>query len=779
MRRLLISGLRGAALALLLAGAAGAADAPGMGVLRGVDKAHGEEREIAERVEWFKSRRGLDDAPAAAAARARAVTDLRRTLAGGMPALLADESWQPLGPDGMTMLDWAMGRVAGRVSALAVDPGDEDHVWLGAAAGGLWETTDGGQSWQQRFDQIGTESIGSILIEDGAPDHVWVGTGEADAGCLDYFGMGLFYSADGGQTFEPRNGDGDTAMPLSFVTALAQSPLDHQLLLVGGKGHCNESGSSGSGGIFRSADAGQTWTQVFVASSVRDLLFDPLDGATVYASIRSKGIYKSTDAGQTWNLLDNGLPVNSAAANSRIAMAPGDPAILYALVGASNGANLQLYRSGDAGASWTEVNDDTCEGQCSYNLTLDVNPVDPDQLLVGTIRPALSTDGGSTLTLLTAGWGGQQSVHQDTHIVRYSRNDGNRFWIGSDGGLWRSDDGGGSFANLNANLEITQFYDIAIDPDNPDRVFGGAQDNSSSRGDGDLVWDVTEVTGDGFMNAIDPDDGNRVFQTSYPNSGGAMLILSTDAGAPDSYQWVSQSGFDGSEPFAWVTPLVAAGGSVFVASNRIYRAPIGDDAGAYQWSPVSDNLGGSVSVLTPAPVTSSGTMRVYAGTSNGHIWTSADALADAPQWSDVTASYPHGNVSDIAVDRDDETRVFVTRSAFAAPHLFRSNGSADWDTIGDGLPGVPANSVAIDPLDGHRIFVGTDIGVFVSDDDGATFAPFMAGLPLGIVVTDLEISLEPHVLVAGTYGRGAWKVTLAGSDAIFRSGFDEMAPPGR
>ena len=271
MRRLLISGLRGAALALLLAGAAGAADAPGMGVLRGVDKAHGEEREIAERVEWFKSRRGLDDAPAAAAARARAVTDLRRTLAGGMPALLADESWQPLGPDGMTMLDWAMGRVAGRVSALAVDPVDEDHVWLGAAAGGLWETTDGGQSWQQRFDQIGTESIGSILIEDGAPDHVWVGTGEADAGCLDYFGMGLFYSADGGQTFEPRNGDGDTPMPLSFVTALAQSPLDHQLLLVGGKGHCNESGSSGSGGIFRSADAGQTWTQVFVASSVRDL----------------------------------------------------------------------------------------------------------------------------------------------------------------------------------------------------------------------------------------------------------------------------------------------------------------------------------------------------------------------------------------------------------------------------------------------------------------------------------------------------------------------------
>jgi len=743
------------------------------------DRGHGEEGEIRERVDWFRQARGLDQVPQARSLRARAAQSLRRTLAGGTPALLSNQSWQPLGPDSMTMLDWTMGNVAGRVSALAVDPANEDVVYLGAAAGGLWKSTDGGQQWQQLFDAIGTESIGSILLEAGNDQHVWVGTGEADAGCLDYFGMGVFYSADGGATFEPRNGSADAPMPLSFVTAMAQSPLDPQVLVVGGKGHCNDNGSTSGGGIYRTADAGQTWSQVFASGAVRDLLFTP-DGSTAYASIRGKGVYESTDAGVTWAVLDNGLPVNSAAANARLAMAPSDPSVLYALVGPSNGSDLQLYRSGDAGASWSQVNGSTCEGQCSYNLTVDVSPTDPDTVLVGTIRPALSTDGGATLNILTAGWSWQQAVHQDTHIVRWSRTDPNRFWIGSDGGLWRSDDGGGTFANLNSGLEITQFYDVALDPADPTRLFGGAQDNSSSRRDGSSVWDVTEVTGDGFMNAVDATSPNRVFQTSYPN-GGAMVILSTDGGTPDSYQWVSQAGMVGSEPFPWVTPLVTAAGYVFVASNHVYRAPIGDDAGAYEWTPVSDALPGAISVLTPVVQAGPGTgaVRMYAGTSNGHVAVCDDVLADAPAWSDISGTLPGGNVADIAIDPNDASRVFLARSAFAAPHLFRWNDAAsDWDTVGEGLPGVPANSVAVDPLDGNVVYVGTDIGVYASEDGGDTFVPFMTGLPLGMVVTDLEIAADPHVLVAATYGRGAWSIGLdvVITDRVFADGFEPAAP---
>jgi photosystem II stability/assembly factor-like uncharacterized protein len=741
------------------------------------DKSEGEDDEIRERVEWFRETRGLDDIADARERRAGAIATLKARVAAGMPALLAEASWQPLGPDGMTMLDWDMGHVIGRVTALAVDPADETQLLLGAAAGGLWRSRDGGESWTQLFDAIGTESIGSILLEKDHPDHVWVGTGEAFAGCLDYFGLGLFYSSDGGDTFETRNGSGDTAMPLSFVTAIAQSNDDPNLMMVGGQGHCNANGALGSGGIYRTTDGGATWTSVFTASGVLDIVFDPTDATVVYAQARSKGIYKSIDAGVTWTRLENGLPTAGAAAYGRIAIAPSDHNVVYTLLG--NGNTLKLYRSDDAGASWTDVNDDACEGQCSYNLTIDVHPTDPDTVLVGTIRPAISTDGGTTLSIITDGWGPGQAVHQDTHVVQFSKSDGNRFWVGSDGGLWRTDDAAASFVNLNANLEITQFYDVAIDPADPGRVYGGAQDNSSSMRDDDDVWHVTEVTGDGFMNAVDSTNPNRVFQTSYPSSG-ASVIMSTSHGDPNTFNWLNTAGQDASDPFPWVTPLVAAGGSLFVASNRIYRATIVDRANDFSWTAISDSLSGNnnaVSVMTPHE-NGDGTVRMVVGTANGKIATTPDALAESPVFTDITGAYPGGNVSDVAIDPADATRLFVTRSVFPAPHLLRSIGSGDWEAVGDGLPALPANSVVVDPVDPARLFVGTDIGVYESTDNGATFAPFMVGMPLGMVVTDLEIAADPHTLVAATYGRGAWTFALdAGvDDAIFVDGFDTATP---
>ncbi|MGH8173440.1 MAG: WD40/YVTN/BNR-like repeat-containing protein [Rhodanobacteraceae bacterium] len=756
-----------------LAGAVHAADRPFL--LQAGDKGQGEEEAIERRLEWFEEARELDEHPGARLQRARAVNDLRAQIARGIPALLATESWEPLGPDGMTMLNWDMGRVVGRVTALAVDPANESQIYLGAAAGGVWKTVDGGQNWVQLFDQIGTESIGSILIEAGNPDHVWVGTGEFYAGCADYFGMGLFYSIDGGQTFEARNGSGDMSMPLSFLTALAQSPADKNILLAGGQGHCSEGGSSSGGGIYRTADGGLTWSYVLTSTGVRDLIFDPADPAIVYAQARGKGIYKSIDAGQNWVRLENGIPFGTPATYGRLAMAPSNSHTLYALVGPANGASLKLFRTDDAGDTWVEVNSDACEGQCFYNITLDVHPTDPERLLVGTIRPAMSIDGGATLTILTSGWGSGQDVHQDTHIVRFSHTNGNRFWVGSDGGLWRTDNSGGVFKNLNANLEITQFYDIAIDPVDPDRIYGGAQDNSSSMRDGEQLWEVTEVTGDGFMNAVDPRNHDRVFQTSYPN-GAPAIILSTQRGVPGTFDWVSQAGFDFSEPYPWVTPLVTGADSIFAASNRIYRSLIGDNAGAYSWTPMSDNLTGNataaVSVLTTAD--DGAALRMVAGTSNGRIHTTPDALAEPPEWTEITGRYPGGNVSDVAIDVADPMRIFVTRSAFAAPQLLRSTGGEDWEDVGTGLPLLPANAVSIDPIDPQRIFVGTDIGVYESKDGGDTFTPLMTGLPLGMVVTDLEISGDPHVLVAGTYARGAWKIAFEAeiTDRIFADGFE-------
>jgi PKD repeat protein len=380
-------------------------------------------------------------------------------------------------------------------------------------------------------------------------------------------------------------------------------------------------------------------------------------------------------------------------------------------------------------------------------------------VLVGTIRPARSTDGGATFTFLTTTWGSGQKVHQDIHVVLYSRTNGSRFWIGGDGGLWRTDDGGTNFVNMNSNLNVTQFYDVAVHPNNADTVFGGAQDNSSLRRTTSPVWDLTFVSGDGFMNAIDPTNTNIVFQTSYPSSNLPSVYRSTTGGAPNSFSKLPTTGITASSNFPWVTPLAVASNRIFVASDTVYRGTT--STSPMTWTAISANLGARVSVLTPMQTGT--TIPVYAGTAGGTIFATADAAAASVTWTNVTGNYPGGNVSDVAMTPGNRLRVFATRAAFGGNKLFRSTtGGTTWTAVGSGLPNVPANSVAIDPLDTNRIFVGTDVGVYESFDGGDTFTAFSAGMPLGLVVTDLEVDDSPHVLVAGTYGRGAWKVVLTG-----------------
>jgi hypothetical protein len=184
-------------------------------------------------------------------------------------------------------------------------------------------------------------------------------------------------------------------------------------------------------------------------------------------------------------------------------------------------------------------------------------------------------------------------------------------------------------------------------------------------------------------------------------------------------------------------------------------------AGSFVWTKISPNLsGGSASIVvihnTP------GSSVTYVGTANGRIQRTDDVLAPSPSWTDVTGNYPGGYVSDVAADPGNLQRVFATRGAFNLSRLYRSlTGGTTWTAVGAGLPNVPANAVAIDPLETSRVFVGTDVGVYESMDGGDTFVPFSAGLPLGLVVTDLEVRDTPHVLVAGTYGRGAFRVNLA------------------
>jgi hypothetical protein len=422
-------------------------------------------------------------------------------------------------------------------------------------------------------------------------------------------------------------------------------------------------------------------------------------------------------------------------------------------------------------------NDDACDGQCWYNLCLAVHPTNPNELLVGAVRFYRSINGGLSQFPMIDGWGGNQKVHQDIHVLSYSASNGDRFWVAGDGGIWRTDDRGLSYSNLNANLNITQFYDIAVHPTDSVTLFGGSQDNSSSASFADPMWDVTLVTGDGFMNVVDPVNPAFVIQTSYPSNGYPSLYLSTSGGQPNTFGYMGVIGFTQYEPWPWVTPLVGINPGpgrptvLFVASNHVYRTTTETP---YTWTKISDNLtattSAAVSVLTP--VVNGDTVTLYAGTANGKIWRTDDALAASPAWVDVTGGFPGQVVSDLAADPTDPMRVFATRGSFGASRLYRSpTGGGAWWPVGAGIPDAPANSVAVDPIETRRIFVGSDVGVFMSTDGGDNFVAAMDGLPLGVVVTDLEIDDDPWVLTAGTYGRGAWQTQLE-QLSLFADGFE-------
>jgi photosystem II stability/assembly factor-like uncharacterized protein len=731
-----------------------------------IDKSRGEEYQIGQRQRWFIESRGLDQVDRPDLYRAQAVAELARLTQVPMRGSFA--LWHPLGPATQTMFSWDMGRVTGRVQALEVHPADENILWLGTASGGVWKTLDGGLNWIPLTDSIGTQTVGSLHVEPANPDRVWLGTGEKSTNCAGYFGIGLYLSEDGGQNWQARNGSGGGSLQLSWITSVVTRPDQPGTVFAGGTGWCDANGSAQSGGLYRSLDGGASWTRL-LTGLLYDIVFDPTDPNTIYAGFGSSmGVWKSTDGGEEWTQLSNGISYSTS--RLRVALAPSDPQVVYVLQGDP------LYRSSNGGASFSLVNSDACEGQCSYNLTLDVHPSNPDELLVGTIRHARSTDGGQSLQIMTAGWGSAQQVHQDTHVVRYSRNDPERFWVGTDGGLWRSDDGGSSYANLNSNVDSVQFYDIAVHPHDPTRVFGGAQDNSSSGRFDDQVWNVTRVTGDGMLNLVVPDSPQIVVQAGYPSGGFPSVHRSMNGGSPGSLSTIPTTGLV-SGGFPWVTPLAvspthhAHPGTIFVASTRLWRGLASAPNAGWSWTQVTTNaFSGTVVVVEPW-IDGTSRLGTYVGTSNGLFYGCADVHSQQG-CSSRSAGLPGGRaITDIAVDRNDSNRIFLTRSDFQGPRLYGStDGGLNWSALGTGLPNVPANSVVIAPWQDQRILVGTDVGVYLSEDSGASFIPFNDGMPIGNVVVDLELVPSRDTVVAGSYGRGAWLLRL--SDTLMRDEFE-------
>lgn len=616
--------------------------------------------------------------------------------------------------------------VNGRVKCLAVHPTDPDTLYAGAASGGVWKSTDGGQSWRPLWDEQDTMAIGAVAIAPSAPDTVYAGTGEWTPGYVSFPGTGLFVSTNGGATWTQRSG-----LTSRRVSQVLVSPTDANTIYV-----------AGEDGFEQSVDGGVTWTTLHTGE-ISDAVMDPNDANKLYINVRNDGVYKSTDAGSNWSKLTS-APSGASADWIRLAIgksgASGSDLILAKQAGT-------LYRSTDGGTSWTTLSGS--HGYASYDTwcnLLSVAPDDDDVILAGGVSAEITTDGGSL-------WNSLSGLHSDHHRAVFAPSDPSIVYTSNDGGVYRSDDKGATWTKVSDGLIITQFYDVGSWSHIGTVVGGGAQDTGTNMTTGGLTWG--NIFGwDGGYFVVHPTDP----RTMYAEHQNTDVYKSTDGGTT----WVSKSsGLSGSTPWTGVLTMDPnAPDTLFVGTDRVFRTT---DGCATSWATSSQTLSGQVSSIA---VAESDSNRVYAGTDGGKVYRSDDNGVTSP-WADKSSGLMARSVTDVVVDTGDADRVLVafggTASGSEAHSVFLSTDGGDsWTDISGDLPNVSVNALAFDPTHADTIYAGTDVGVFRTEDAGATWQAFDNGIP-NVIVTDLVVDPGGELLIAATMGRGMYKISISGA----------------
>lgn len=673
--------------------------------------------------------------------------------------------WTELGP---APTHQAADMYVGRVSALACSPTDPTRYLAGGADGGVWRTTDGGVSWTPLTDQMPSSAIGALAIDPTDENVIFVGTGEANYANHCRYGLGLYKSTDGGDTWVQLAEDTFAGRCFSKIVV---NPLEPQVLyasitraggfpeLAAAKGH---PGALGPLGVFRSDDGGVTWSQLtrgLPDLSATDLTLDAGDPAVLYAGIGrifgdpDNGIYKTTDGGATWSKLSGpGLPTSTFGRVS-VAVAPGQPSRVYTLItkpanSTGRGAYvLGAYRSDDAGATWVNLSiDRILQGSYGWYLSvITVSPSDPDTLFMGGVALKRSQNAGSTWQTVTP-------PHVDMHALAWDA--AGRLLCGNDGGVHRTDDLGNNWTALNDGLGIIQFYaGLSTHPTNEHYVLGGTQDNGSNRRSADsLTW--TQVFGgDGGWTQIDQAAPNRLF-VEYQGTGN--LYRSTNGGG--QFNSVG-AGIDKNDRNCFLPPFLidpTDSNRMLYATHRVYEST---SAGS-DWSAISEDLTtgtGAIRTLAFAP---SDPNVVYATTNEGCVLVSLDGggdfeliATDVPGWPRVTR--------EIFVDPTDALTMYLAVAQFGEAQIRRTrDGGLSWEALDATLPDLPVNVVAVD-VRGTRpvLYAGTDAGLYRSINDGASWHRFGQGLPSAAVI-DLRLEIGRGRLIAATQGRGAWSIPI-------------------
>lgn len=697
---------------------------------------------------------------------------------------------------------------SGRVSDFAFFSGGHHDYLVGVASGGLWRTTNAGVTWTPIFDNEGSYAIGVVEIAPSDEKIIWVGTGENKAQRSVGFGDGVYKSTDGGATW--------TNMGLKesgHIGKIWIHPNDPDTVLVAAQGPLWSDG--GDRGLYKTTDGGESWTEILTIdeyTGVNEFIVHPENFDVIIASAYQRrrhvwvlinggpgsGVHRTTDGGETWTEVTAGLPKDDMG-KIGIAMAPSNPDTVYAIIEAQPDEQ-GVYRSTDFGQNWEKRSSHMTTSPQYYNEIV-VDPLDENVLYSLDTFTKRSRDGGKTFTDL-----GIKHRHVDDHALWIDENNTDHLIIGGDGGIYESWDGGELWRHID-NLPIVQFY--RIQPDNAEpfyNVCGGTQDNNSLCGPSrtTLVHGITNsdwhivLGGDGYKPQIDPRDPNIVY-AQYQYGGlvrydrrtqeRVFLTPQPPTGEPE-YKW------------NWNTPLLISPHNpdrIYYAAEYLFASNDRGDS----WEIISPDLTrqldrnalevmgrvwsvdaiakndstsiyGAAIALSESPLVEG---LIYVGTDdgvisitedNGETWRRIETIRGVPEMTlveDIIASVHDPDVAYAVFDNH--------KRGDHEPHVYRTdNRGGSWSRISGDLPSWgAAHTIAEDHVDPDLLFVGTEFGLFYSQNGGQNWTQLKTNFPT-IDVRDIEIQRRESDLVVGTFGRGIY---ILDDYSPLRTSADELA----
>jgi photosystem II stability/assembly factor-like uncharacterized protein len=661
--------------------------------------------------------------------------------------------WQLAGPT----------NIEGRITSIEVHPTNPQIVYVAAANGGIWKSTNFRQSWTSVFDNQNTSSIGAIAIDPVNPNIIYAGTGESNSSRSTYPGTGMFKSTDAGNSWS------FIGLDSSFcIGNISINPLNTQEIYVAVMGYLRR--KNPQRGVYKTINGGSTWTRsLFVADSVGaiDVVLNPSTPSLVYAGMWERtrredyikyggpmtALYRSTNSGISWSVLTGGFPSNDPTLG-RIALSisSSNPQIIYALTAYANGNTRGLYKTTDGGNSWSLVNASVASSSnyAWYNRPCRVDPANPNIVYCGGLNMDRSINGGSS-------FGSVSASHVDQHAVGFAASNTNFVVIGNDGGIDYSTNGGTSWLASNS-LPITQFYAGEIDNNNPLTLLGGTQDNGTPRTLNGMLNNWVDIYGgDGFYCLVDYSTSQRVYASSQ--NGG--LGRSTNGGS----SWLgATSGLDLAYT-NWMTPYVIDKNTpltLYCGTYRMHRTV----NGMQSWTPISPDLATghtqNLGTVTTVDVAKSNPNVIYCGTDDANVWVTTNG---GTNWSLINSGLPRRWVTRVTTHPDSANVCYVTVSGYKVDslgsHIYRTtNYGASWSSIGSNLPNAPINDVIIDPADYNTLYIGTDIAVMYTTNLGSSWQILGTGFPTNVPCHDLTLHAPTRTLLVWTHGRSAFKINI-------------------